>query len=55
MTTEEKTKWLQNASNEAILKQYQSALHQLEREPLNNDFQEDVELAKIEIIKRMEQ
>lgn len=55
MKAEAKIEWLKNATNEEVVKQYTEALrlHEINK-GLNDLYLEDVEIAKAELLKRME-
>lgn len=55
MTREQKIEWLENASNEEVLKQYETSIRTLDRGLMfDRENLEDVQLVKAELLKRME-
>lgn len=53
MTKEQKIEWLKNASNEELIRQYDSSLRWADKEVFNLDFAEEVNLCRAEIFRRM--
>ena len=54
MTREQKIKWLENASNEDLLKQYETTSHNVFATPFGAiEYEEDYELVRAELLRRM--
>lgn len=53
MTREEKIKWLENAEAEELLSQYNSSKQRYDRNPLDGENRENLQLTRAEMIKRL--
>ncbi|MBU5481850.1 hypothetical protein [Blautia sp. MSJ-19] len=53
MTREQKIEWLKKASNEELMKQYDSSLRNSDKYTFNMEYAEDLEICRNEILYRM--
>lgn len=54
MTIQEKINWLENATNEELLKQYESTYIYNYKDPLNEEHMTNIKLIRTELFKRLD-